>query len=110
MRRNVEVFMSCFSAVNHFLDDEKGKGVSRGRTAGGISRFPTSPKPIIQRKAAGAEDENEQRGEEEGVGIGSVEFAGIGEDRGEGIAGSQDVGADHVAGEQQAEHAAAETE
>src|SRR5713101_10195603 len=55
----------------------------------------------VQAKLAGAEDQDDQGGDEEDVGSGRVEFVGVGEDGLQRFAVGGDVGHDHVHGEDQ---------
>ena len=50
------------------------------------SGLMATPEPIIERKTAGSEDEDEQGGEEEGVGVCGIKLARIAENSGEGVA------------------------
>src|SRR5260370_10853790 len=55
----------------------------------------------VQAKLAGAEDQDDQGGDEEDVGSGRVEFVGVGEDGSQRFAVGGDIGHDHVHGENQ---------
>jgi hypothetical protein len=57
----------------------------------------------VEGQLAGAEDEDEESGEENGVRGGGGEFVGIGDDGEEGFAIGGDVGHEHVDGEDKAD-------
>src|SRR5271165_1944386 len=77
------------------------------KSLGGTSR-PPAVNEIVQRKPARAEDQDNERRNEEGVGGGGIEILWLGKNRHQCSAIGSDVSDKHIDGEHQCEQTAAE--